>query len=95
MTMKSFQLLGKHTTDFYIIEDLRNSYEDLTQDVLSWPGMGYNQNLDADNSKTRPEFNKTILDLIQTMDYRIGQWSGFYWHSQMLIMQKGNICGNQ
>lgn len=95
MTIKSFQLLNNYTTDFYIIEDLRNSYEDLTIDVQSWPGIQYNKDLDANNYITRPAFNKMVLDLIQMMDYRTGNWSGFYWHAQMLIMQKGNICGNQ
>ena len=80
-----------HVTDFYIIEDLRNSYEDLTEDVKSWPGMSLNKDLDADNSKTRPEFNNMILDLVKQMDYRIGNWSGFCFHAQMLVMQKGKI----
>jgi len=91
MIIKSFKALQYHATDFYIIEDLRNSYEDLTEDVKSWPGMSLNKDLDADNSKTRPEFNNMILDLVKQMDYRIGNWSGFCFHAQMLVMQKGKI----
>lgn len=92
MTMKSFNTLQDYVQEFYIIEDLRNSYEDLTVDVMSWPGMSLNKNLDADNSKTRPEFNQLILNLIRQMDYRTGAWSGFYFHAQMLLMQKNKIC---
>lgn len=91
MMIRSFKTLQHHVTDFYIIEDLRNSYEDLTEDVKSWPGMSLNKDLDADNSKTRPEFNNMILDLVKQMDYRIGNWSGFCFHAQMLVMQKGKI----
>jgi hypothetical protein len=91
MMIRSFKTLQHHVTDFYIIEDLRNSYEDLTEDVKSWPGMSLNKDLDADNSKTRPEFNNMILDLVKQMDYRIGNWSGFCFHAQVLVMQKGKI----
>lgn len=92
MTMKSFKVLQNLTTEFYIIEDLRNSYEDLTKDVYLWPGMNLNKDLNADNSKTRPEFDNMFLNLIKQMDYRIGNWSGFYFHAQMLLMQKGKVC---
>jgi len=92
MTMKSFKVLQNLTTEFYIIEDLRNSYEDLTKDVYLWPGMNLNKDLNADNSKTRPEFDNMLLNLIKQMDYRIGNWSGFYFHAQMLLMQKGKVC---
>lgn len=91
MTMTSFMTLHHFATDFYIIEDLKNSYEDLTRDVQFWPGMNLNKNLDADNSRTRSEFNDMILDLIKQMDYRIGEWSGFCFHAQMLIMEKGSV----
>jgi len=90
MIMKSFEVLNQYATEFYIVEDLRNSYENLTPHVQSWPGMNLNKDLDADNSKTRPRFNDMILDLIKQMDYRTGQWSGFCFHAQMLVMQK--IC---
>ena len=35
--------------------------------------------------------NNMILDLVKQMDYRIGNWSGFCFHAQMLVMQKGKI----
>ena len=88
MTLKSFTVLQQHTTDFYIIEDLRNSYEDLTFDVRSWPGMHLNESLDADNSATRSAFDARFLALIRLMDYRLGKWTGFSFHSQMLVMEK-------
>lgn len=94
MIIKSFIKLQSFVTDFYMVEDLRNSYEDLTEDVRMWPGMHLNENLDANNARTRPAFNDMILDLIKQMDYRMGRWSGFCFHAQMLIMQKGSIVTN-
>jgi len=91
MIMESFKVLQSYTTELYMIEDLRNSYEDLTQDVRMWPGMHLNENLDANNARTRPLFNELMMDLIKQMDYRMGRWSGFCFHAQMLIMQKGSI----
>ena len=88
MIMKSFDVLSKHATDFYIVEDLRNSYEDLTMDVLSWPGMHLNVNLNSNNADTRPQFNEMILNLVKRMDYRTGEWTGINFHSQMVVMQK-------
>jgi hypothetical protein len=88
MIMKSFDVLNKHATDFYIVEDLRNSYEDLTMDVLSWPGMHLNVNLNSNNADTRPQFNEMILNLVKRMDYRTGEWTGINFHSQMVVMQK-------
>jgi hypothetical protein len=91
LTMDSFRLLNKHTTEWYIIEDLRNSYEDLTEDVKHWPGMHLNQNLNANNSLTRPEFNSRLLDIIKMMDYRIATWTGVHFHAQMVLLQKGKV----
>ncbi|MCW4040594.1 MAG: class I SAM-dependent methyltransferase [Candidatus Bathyarchaeota archaeon] len=90
MTLKSFEVLNSCVTDFYIIEDLRNSYEDLTRHRIKtrWPGMKYNRELDPDNSKTRKDFDQTFLHLIKTMDYRQGSWTSFNFHAQMLIMEK-------
>ncbi len=90
MTLKSFEVLNNCVTDFYIIEDLRNSYEDLTRNNIKtrWPGMKYNRELDPDNSKTRKDFDNTFLHLIKNMDYRQGSWTSFNFHAQMLIMEK-------
>lgn len=91
MTLKSFKILQPFASQFYIIEDLRNSHEDLTRDVQSWPGMHLNDGLDADNSKTRPEMDKLFMDLVKSMDYRMGNWTGITFHAQMVLLQKGRI----
>ena len=88
MTIKSFEILNSYVTDFYIIEDLRNSYENLTKAVQKWPGMKYNKDLNPNNAKTRPDFDKVFLNLIKQMDYRRGRWTSFNFHSQMLVMEK-------
>jgi hypothetical protein len=88
LTLKSFNVLQPYATDFYIIEDLRNSYEDLTDDVKLWPGMNLNKNLDARNNLTRTEFNDTFLSLVKTMDYRTGNYKGIYFYQQILILEK-------
>ena len=88
MTLKSFECLRDSVESLYIIEDLRMSYEDVTQAVKSWPGMHLNQDLNADNSATRPRFNDEILNLIKELDYRRGDWTAFHFHAQILVMEK-------
>ena len=45
LSLASFNQLSDHVKPggLYIIEDLRNSYEDLTEDVKHWPGMHLNE----------------------------------------------------
>jgi hypothetical protein len=91
LTLISMQTLLKFTTEFYIIEDLRNSYEDLTRDVQFWPGMHLNKNLDANNAATRPQLDKYLLEMIKFMDYRMGNLTGVHFHAQMVLLQKGRV----
>jgi hypothetical protein len=91
LTMESFKFLNKFATELYIIEDLRHSYEDLTKDVQFWPGMQYNRDLQPNNAATRGQMTKRFFELIQTMDYRMGDWTGISFHAQMVILQKGRI----
>jgi len=88
MTLKSFECLQDSTTSLYMIEDLRNSYEDLTEDVKHWPGMHLNKGLNPDNSATRPDFDKQMLSLIKELDYRRGDWTALHFHAQILILEK-------
>ena len=80
--------LNKKKDGYYIIEDLRNSYEDLTEDVKSWPGMHLNKDINFDNSKTRDDFDKTMLSKIKDIDYRTGNFKAVHFHSQMVILEK-------
>lgn len=88
LTMKSFQVLHSFATDFYIIEDLRNSYEDLTSQIIGWPGMHLNKNLNTRNDQTRKDFDNMILNLIKDMDYRTGAYRSINFYSQMVILEK-------
>jgi hypothetical protein len=89
MIMKSFNVLNKYVENFYIIEDLANSYINLNDhNVLSWPGMSQNKNLQADNSVSRPAFNKMMFDLIKELDGRRSDWRAFHFHAQILVLEK-------
>lgn len=88
LTLKSFDVLNHYATDFYIIEDLRNSYENLTNDIIGWPGMSLNQDLNPRNDLTRSEFDYTFLNLIKNMDYRKGKYKSINFHAQILVLEK-------
>lgn len=88
ITIKSFEILQEYASEFYIIEDLRNSYEDLTKDVMTWPGMHLNKNLNPRNDITRKDFDSLMLTLIKNLDYRTGTYNGIHFHQQMVILEK-------
>lgn len=90
LSLKSFELLKNSVIEggYYIIEDLRNSYEDLTQDVRLWPGMNLNNNLNADNSATRPDFDRVMLDVVRDLDYRKSDFRSVNFHSQLVVLAK-------
>ena len=91
LTLVSLGELSSHvkTGGLYIIEDLRNSYEDLTEDVKSWPGMHLNNpSLNCNNSETRQNLDNAILSIIKQFDYRQGDFESVHFHSQMVLLQK-------
>ena len=93
MIMKSFNVLNKYAENFYIVEDLANSYLNLNDyNVLSsWPGMKKNKGLEAsilDNSQTRSDFNQMMFDLIKGLDKRQSDWRTFHFHAQILVLEK-------
>jgi len=73
---------------YYIIEDLRNSYEDLTEDVKLWPGMHLNSGINFNNSLTRENFNNVMFDIIKDLDYRKSNFRSVNFHSQLVVLQK-------
>ena len=90
LTIKSFEILQPFVTDFYIIEDLSNSYEDLTTQIYAgnWPGMHLIKNLNLRNDITRTKFNNILLSLIKSMDYKTGRFKSIHAYSQIIIMEK-------
>ena len=90
LSIKSFELTVPYLKagGYYIIEDLRNSYEDLTEDVKQWPGMHLNTDLCVDNSKTRGNLNDLLLGIVKEMDYRTSEFRAVNFHSQMVILEK-------
>lgn len=90
LSLKSFDLLNAHVRDggLYIIEDLRNSYEDLTDAVRSWPGMHLNTDTNFNNAQTRKYLDKCLLDVVKDLDYRTSSFKAVHFHSQMVILEK-------
>lgn len=90
LSIKSFNLLRNALTPggLYIIEDLRNSHEDITRDVQTWPGMHLNKNVNYNNKETRPKLERLLLDIVKDMDYKSSDFSAIHFYSQQLIMEK-------
>lgn len=88
LTIASFDFLRNYVTCCYIIEDLRNSYEDLTEDVKSWPGMHLNKNTNFNNRETRFKLDKIFLDEIKKLDYRNSDFNSIKFYSQLMVFSK-------
>jgi len=90
LSIKSFELLQNslNSDGYYIIEDLRNSYENLTEDVKQWPGMHLNNDINFDNSITRKDLDNMLLSKIKDIDYRKSNFKSVHFHSQMVILEK-------
>ena len=88
LTVASFNFLRNYVTNFYIIEDLRNSYEDLTEDVKSWPGMHLNKNTNFNNRETRFKLDQIFLDEIKKLDYRNSNFNSIKFYSQLMVFLK-------
>lgn len=90
LSIMSFELISPYLKEggMYIIEDLRASYVDLTEDVKVWPGMHLNIDLCVDNSKTREQLDALFLGIIKNMDYRTSMFTSVNFHSQCVILNK-------
>jgi hypothetical protein len=75
---------------FYIIEDLRNSYEDILNhhDIRRiWPGMSYN-NKDEELKNYRVDFNNWVNEMVKKLDYHTEEKIlGIYHYPMILIIE--------
>jgi hypothetical protein len=90
--IKTFNYLYPKITNegFYMIEDLRNSYEEvLNHHNLReiWPGMIYNDT--QDNLKNfRGEFNNFVNDIVKKLDFHTeDKILGIYHYPMILIIE--------
>lgn len=87
-TIQSFKLLFDHLSSggWYVIEDLKMSYIDLTTFVNKWPGMAYNKGLDAVNK--REDMNNFLFDLIKKLDHASGDVLTIHFWAMICFIQK-------
>lgn len=75
---------------FYVVEDLRNSYEEYLNhhDVRSvWPGMWYNKK-DDELKNFREDFNKWVNDMVKKLDFHDeSNMLGIYHYPMILIIE--------
>lgn len=78
---------------YYIIEDLRNSYEEILNGHnlrQIWPGMLYNQQED-ELKNFRSDFNNWTNSLIKKLDFHIEKKILGIYHYPMIIMFENNF----
>ena len=90
LTLASFEYLFKKLapSGFYIIEDLRCSYLDLTQyEVNEWPGMEYNRS-DLSYRNNRKIMDDVFLNIIKDLDYKQGEIRSIQFWAMMCFIIK-------
>ena len=87
LSIASFDILWNKVKSggIYIIEDLGNSYNDLTEDAKSWDGMNYNS---VSFKNNREDMNNLFFYLISLLDKRIGDVRSIHFHQQIAIIEK-------
>lgn len=76
---------------FYIIEDLRNSYEEFSGDCdlrSIWPGMSYN-NTDDLLKNSRYDFNNWVAEMVKKLDFHENEnvIFGIYQYPMIIIFE--------
>jgi len=89
LTLKSFSILwgSVKSGGLYIIEDLANSYRDLTEDCKNWNGMGLNDSKISFNNR-REDMMALFSDIISNLDGRFGNIRSIHFHQQIVIIEK-------
>ena len=82
--LKTFEVLWPHTRSLYVIEDLGNSYVDLTPHVAGWPGMHHNQDVDYRND--RSVMDAFFAERIAEVDDR--EMSSIHFYPGMAVLVK-------
>jgi hypothetical protein len=93
--VKSFNYLYPSITKegFYLIEDLRNSYEEVLNhhDLRKiWPGMIYNDK-DDELRNYRKEFNDFVNGMVKNLDFHTEEKILGIYHYPMILMIENNF----
>ena len=89
LSIESFLILFNYLKSggLYIIEDLRNSYEDLTADAPKWDGMSHNSP-ELSYKNDRSDMDYLFKSLIKDIDYRQGKIRSIHFHQQIVVIEK-------
>jgi hypothetical protein len=89
LTEKSFNILWKFVKPkgYYIIEDLRASYEDLSDTPEHWNGVNLHPEKQNRNNN-RGVLDKLFSEIIRNIDYAKGDIRSIQFYHQMAIIQK-------
>jgi hypothetical protein len=88
--IKTFEYLNSKVTKngFFVVEDLRNSYDDYNKDYNLreiWPGMALNKE-DDDLKNYRADFNNWCFDMIKKLDFHDSNFPLFSLHFYPMIL---------
>lgn len=88
MTIKSFNILWRHVRSggFYCIEDLKTSYQDLS-DSKHWYSGSQGQNK-CSFKNDRSIINSLLFDLIKRLDFGEGNVRAIHFYNQLIIIEK-------
>lgn len=84
LMIKSFETLWPATRKMYAIEDLANSYRDLTPHVGGWPGMEHNSDVDYRND--RSVMDRFFMERVAAVDS--GEMSAVHFYPMLAVLMR-------
>lgn len=91
LTIKSAKYLLPHvkSNGFYIIEDLKTSYQDLGQHIGHWQGeLTRNHKDGVDLCNLREDMNTFFMDIVREIDYVESEIESVHFWSKICILLK-------
>lgn len=83
LTLASWQMLWPVTRQLYVIEDLGNSYMDLTPHIASWPGMHHNKPMSYVNERRVMDvFFSQAIHSVDSAEYAL------HFHKWMAVFER-------